>query len=156
MSEKRYQAIEITNMIMIENPTTGEILVEDRKNPKWPGVTFPGGHVEVGETVVESAYREAFEETGLTIENPVMVGIKEWPLADGARYVVFLFKATAYTGEIQASGEGEIFWTTREQLDDFVLPKTFKEMLPVFDDTNISELALKARRVDGVWETHWQ
>lgn len=156
MSEKRYQAIEITNMIMIENPTTGEILVEDRKNPKWPGVTFPGGHVEAGETVVESAYREAFEETGLTIENPVMVGIKEWPLADGARYVVFLFKATAYTGEIQASGEGEIFWTTREQLDDFVLPKTFKEMLPVFDDANISELALKARSADGVWETHWQ
>lgn len=36
-SMTRYQAIEITNMIMIENQDTGEILVEDRQNPKWPG-----------------------------------------------------------------------------------------------------------------------
>ena len=50
----RYTPIELTNMIMIENPETHEVLVEDRKNPKWPGVTFPGGHVEVGETVILS------------------------------------------------------------------------------------------------------
>lgn len=45
----RYTPIELTNMIMIENPETHEVLVEDRKNPKWPGVTLPGGHVEVGD-----------------------------------------------------------------------------------------------------------
>lgn len=152
----RYQAIEITNMIMIENQATGEILVEDRQNPKWPGVTFPGGHVEANETVVESAIREVREETGLAITQPQLVGIKEWPLADGARYVVFLFKVTNFSGEIKASKEGNIFWTTREQLDNYVLPKTFKEMLPVFDNPYISELALKNRNEHGQWETIWQ
>ncbi|MDU7282489.1 MAG: NUDIX domain-containing protein, partial [Leuconostoc citreum] len=49
--------IELTNMIMIENPKTKEILVEDRKNPAWPGVTFPGGHIENGETIVASVIR---------------------------------------------------------------------------------------------------
>lgn len=39
----RYTAIELTNMIMIENPQTHEILVENRRNPAWPGVTFPAG-----------------------------------------------------------------------------------------------------------------
>ena len=42
----RTTPVELTNMIMIENPQTHEILVEDRQNPTWPGVTFPGGHIE--------------------------------------------------------------------------------------------------------------
>lgn len=152
----RYQAIEITNMIMIENSNTGEILVEDRQNANWPGVTFPGGHVEAEETIVESAIREIYEETGLTITQPKLVGIKEWPLSDGARYIVFLFKANQYHGSIKASKEGAIFWTTREKLANYVLPNTFKEMLPVFDNNDISELALK--KAPGVtdWQTIWQ
>ena len=109
----RYTPIELTNMIMIENPETHEVLVEDRKNPKWPGVTFPGGHVEVGETVTQSVFREAREETGLEIANPQLMGIKEWPLDNGARYIVFLYKATEYSGTIHSGREGEIFWTTR-------------------------------------------
>lgn len=143
----RYTPIELTNMIMIENPETHEVLVEDRKNPKWPGVTFPGGHVEVGETVTQSVFREAREETGLEIANPQLMGIKEWPLDNDARYIVFLYKATEYSGTIHSGREGEIFWTTREKLLNgrYVLPNTFAEMLPVFDQPEINELALGAR-----------
>ena len=154
----RYTPIELTNMIMIENPETHEVVVEDRKNPKWPGVTFPGGHVEVGETVTQSVFREAREETGLEIANPQLMGIKEWPLDNGARYIVFLYKATEYSGTIHSGREGEIFWTTREKLLDgrYVLPNTFAEMLPVFDQPEINELALGAR-VDGEERTiSWQ
>lgn len=152
----RLQAIEITNMIMIENDKTKEILVEDRQNPKWPGVTFPGGHVEKNETVVESAVREVFEETGLTINAPKLVGIKEWPLKGDARYIVFLFKTTEFSGTINSSKEGRIFWTTRQELKNYQLPHTFKEMLPVFDDNNISELALKRKDGTQNWQTVWQ
>lgn len=138
----RTTPIELTNMIMIENPNTREILVQDRHNPNWPGVTFPGGHIEPGETVVNSAIREAKEETGLMIENPRLVGIKEWALDGDARYIVMLFKATKFRGEIHASTEGDIFWTTRESLKNMKTPHTFLEMLPVFDEEKISELAL--------------
>ena len=34
-----------TNMCMICDGH-GNVLVQDRRNPDWPGVTFPGGHVE--------------------------------------------------------------------------------------------------------------
>jgi 8-oxo-dGTP diphosphatase len=140
----RTTAVELTNMIMIENAETGEVLVEDRRNPKWPGVTFPGGHVEAGETVTESVIREAREETGLTIANPILTGIKEWPISDGDRYVVFLYKATEYSGDIKSGAEGDIFWTTRDDLKNGVYqtPETFLEMLPVFDDDAVNELAL--------------
>lgn len=152
----RYQAIELTNMIMIENSATGEILVEDRQNANWAGVTFPGGHIEASETIVESAIREVYEETGLEITQPKLMGIKEWPLADGARYIVFLFKTNQYTGKIKASKEGDIFWTTRENLGNYVLPHTFKEMLPVFDKHDISELALKKVPGEADWQIIWQ
>lgn len=41
------------------------------------GLTFPGGHIEKGESFVDSVIREVYEETGLTIENPRICGTKE-------------------------------------------------------------------------------
>ena len=36
--------IEITNMIMVQNPDTKEVLVQNRIK-YWCGISFPGGHV---------------------------------------------------------------------------------------------------------------
>ena len=44
---------------------------------RWSGYAFPGGHVENGEAFTESVIREIYEETGLTIKNPQLVGIKK-------------------------------------------------------------------------------
>ena len=35
----------------------GNILVEDRLDPSWPGICFPGGHVEPGESFTDAAIR---------------------------------------------------------------------------------------------------
>jgi 8-oxo-dGTP diphosphatase len=37
-------------------------------NHKLRGLEFPGGKVEEGESLVEAAYREVYEETGATLE----------------------------------------------------------------------------------------
>ena len=63
-----------TNMCMICDGR-GNVLVQDRRNPDWPGVTFPGGHVEKNEAFTDSVVREVFEETGLTIEHPRLCGV---------------------------------------------------------------------------------
>ena len=44
---------ELTVMCMICDGT--KILVQDRVNKDWPGVTFPGGHVEPGEAFTDAA-----------------------------------------------------------------------------------------------------
>lgn len=45
-----------------------EILLGRRLQPPWPEYwAFPGGHVEPGETDIDAAKRELFEETGLTV-----------------------------------------------------------------------------------------
>ena len=46
----------LTNMCMVYDGN--RILVEDRMNPNWPGITFPGGHIEPKESFVESVIRE--------------------------------------------------------------------------------------------------
>ena len=43
---------ELTVMCMICDGT--KILVQDRVNKDWPGVTFPGGHVEPGEAFTDA------------------------------------------------------------------------------------------------------
>ena len=65
-----------TNMCMISDGR-GNVLVQDRRNPDWPGITFPGGHVEPEEAFTDSVVREVFEETGLTIEDPILCGTKQ-------------------------------------------------------------------------------
>lgn len=144
MGKHRPIPTELTNMIMLEDPVTHQVLVEDRQNPNWPGVTFPGGHIEPGETVTASIIRETAEETGLTIRAPQLVGIKEWPTGQTGRYIVFLFKCQYFTGQLKAGREGDVFWTSKTDLQAgrYPLPPTFLEMLPVFDQPALNELAL--------------
>ena len=46
----------LTNMCMVYDGN--RILVQDRMNPNWPGITFPGGHIDPKESFVESVIRE--------------------------------------------------------------------------------------------------
>ena len=49
-----------------------------------------GGHVEPGESIVDSVVREMKEETGLSVWNLRLCGVKQFPI-DGGRYLVFFF-----------------------------------------------------------------
>lgn len=124
---------ELTNMIMIENPGNGDVVVQNRVK-YWKGITFPGGHVEKGESFVESVIREAKEETGLDIKNPKLCGAVHWCHKDtDSRYFVLLFKTDEYSGTlIEKTDEGNVFWTSKESLSSFNLSPNFSEYLKVF------------------------
>ena len=127
-----------TNLCMITDGK-GNVLVEDRKDPSWPGICFPGGHVEPGEAFTDSVVREVFEETGLTIHDPRLCGVKQFPTESGARYVVFFYKATQFTGQIKSSNEGEVFWVPKEQLAQYRCVSDFLDMIQVMDSPELNE-----------------
>ena len=80
----KLERVELTNMCMICDGT--RVLVQDRKNPNWPGITFPGGHVEQGESFVDSVIREVKEETGLDVTDLRLCGIKQYIPAENSTY----------------------------------------------------------------------
>lgn len=138
----RTEEVELTNMCMICDGR-GNVLVQDKKNhPTWHGWNFPGGHVEMGEYVTPSVIREMREETGLTIQAPRLCGIKEFhKTKDGKRYIVFLYIAEKFSGELNSSNEGEIFWYPLCKLSSSdKLIDGFGEMLQVFTNDYISEI----------------
>ena len=61
----RTEMVELTNLCMIKDGD--EYLLQNRVKKDWQGYTFPGGHIEPGESIVQSAIREVKEETGLTL-----------------------------------------------------------------------------------------
>lgn len=138
-----------TNLCMVYDHK-GNILVQDRKDPDWPGLCFPGGHVEPGESFVESVIREVWEETGLTIENPKLCGTKQFQTKKGERYVVFFYKTDRFSGELRSSNEGEVFWIPIDTLHRYTLCDDFESMIKVFESDELSEFYYY--KEDGSWK----
>lgn len=134
----RSESAIFTNLCMVYDHA-GNILVEDRKDPDWPGLCFPGGHVEPGESFVEAVIREVWEETGLTIQNPKLCGTKQFQTNNGERYVVFFYKTDSYCGELKSSDEGEVFWIPKDTLGQYTLCSDFESMLRVFESDDLNE-----------------
>ena len=134
----RRETVVLTNMCMVYD-NEGNILVQDRLDPDWPGVTFPGGHVEPGEAFTKAVIREVWEETGLTIEHPRLCGLKQFLEEDGTRYIVMLYKANRFSGELRSSCEGNMFWIKRSELENYPLAETFDQLIRVFEDDSLGE-----------------
>ena len=145
----------LTNLCLIEDTSTNKVVLQYRSPEKnhWSGYAFPGGHIEEGESLVESVIREIEEETGLTISNPQLVAVKNWQLEDGTRYIVFCYKATEYTGQLRSSEEGEVSWVEKDQLKKLDLSYDMLPLLEVMEDPYLSEYYYRKRTDDG-WEKH--
>ncbi len=134
----RTEIVELTNMCMVYDGN-GNVLVQDKLDKKWGGLIFPGGHIEKGESFVDSVIREVYEETGLTIEKPRICGTKDWVNEDGSRYLVALYKTSRFRGELKSSKEGEVRWMSLEEMKNGKLANGMEDMLRVFLEEDINE-----------------
>jgi len=84
---------------------------------KWNGL---GGKINEGETPEECAVREVFEESGLKIKEPKLVGVISFPFnvsKAGESWIVFVFSAENFEGKIiDNSAEGELAWIDNGKL----------------------------------------
>ena len=132
----RIENVELTVLCLIEDGD--KILLQNRVKKDWQGYALPGGHVESGESFVDAVIREMKEETGLTIIEPRMVGVKQFPIEDG-RYIVLLFKATQRSGDLVSSEEGQMEWIKYSDLPAVKTVDDFDDLLRVMNTPELTE-----------------
>ncbi|WP_419962258.1 8-oxo-dGTP diphosphatase [Psychrobacillus sp. BM2] len=132
--------VTITNMCMVYDKENNKVLVQDRIK-SWKGISFPGGHVEDGESLIDSTIREVKEETGLTISNLEPCGVIYWFNNEtGEKFFVFNYRTEVFGGELlDITDEGSIFWVNKEKLSILNLAEGMKERLPMFIEKKYSE-----------------
>lgn len=134
--------MKLMNMCMIYDEENNKVIMQDKINSaNWNGFTFPGGHVENGESIIESTIREVKEETGLDIKDLKYSGLIDWYNdVSHERWLIFLFKTKIYSGEIlEETQEGKIYWIDIEELANLNLASGMKEYLRLFFNDDINE-----------------
>ena len=99
------------NLLITFSKNEEKILMCKRRKPPYLGmINFPGGKIEKGEAGLEGAYRELWEETGITKEDIVLAHLMDFTyyLSDCYLevYVGRLNKDREVFGE-----ENELFWS---------------------------------------------
>lgn len=145
----RTENAELTVLCLIQDGN--RVLLQNRVKNDWKGYTLPGGHVEAGESFVDAVVREMKEETGLSIKNPRIVGIKHFPMENG-RYIVLLFKATEFEGTVVSSEEGEMEWISLDDLSAINVVEDFHDLMKVMNNPDLNEFQYTIE--NGEWIVH--
>lgn len=108
----------------------GKVLLVKREDLEvW---ALPGGGVDEGESLAETAVREAYEETGVQVELTHLIGLYS-EIGSWSDWHVASFAAAVVGGELQTQlGEvldlrffplealpEDMFWWHRQQIEDF-------------------------------------
>jgi ADP-ribose pyrophosphatase len=124
-------------VIIRGNQSTTEdciVLIRRAKEPARGLWTFPGGAVELGESVRDAARREALEETGLEVRLGEVALVLDHVGRDAVgrvqyHYIIIDYHAEPIGGELHPGTDvSEARWASLEDLDDLEMTEKAEEV----------------------------
>lgn len=90
----------------------GDRFLAVSRGPDASDMNLPGGKVEIGEELMDAAHRELQEETGIRARH--LIPVYE-DLSDNG-FIVTVFRAKGWDGQLSPSEEGVPDWVEAEEL----------------------------------------
>lgn len=124
-------------VIIRSNQPAGEeriLLIQRAKDPARGLWTFPGGAVELGESVRSAALREAREETGLEVEIGEVAAVVDHVARDAEgqvqyHYIIIDFYAEPIGGALQPGTDvSDARWASLADLDELEMTDKAEEI----------------------------
>ena len=124
-------------------PTVGALIFNEDdqllivQTHKWHGnYTIPGGHVELGEHLVEALGREIKEETGLILSRADFLCFQEFVFDEcfweQKHFIFFDFLCRVKPGEVGLNDEAEEYiWVDLDRVEDYLIDDYLRYSLDI-------------------------
>ncbi len=133
--ETKQQFPEPTVGALIFNPEGKLLLV---KTHKWKGkYTIPGGHVELGEGLLDALKREILEETGLELIKSEFLCYQEFiydeSFYEKRHFIFFDFICYVNNGQVQLNNEAQEFvWVDVKEAYSYPIDSYLRYSLDIY------------------------
>jgi 8-oxo-dGTP diphosphatase len=136
--KKKIVTPRIASVGIVMSPDEKQLLMIKRKYPPY-GIAFPGGMVNLGETIDEAVIREVREETGVDAETVGILNIMSDPKNDPRWHVVivhFIMETVSLDLPKPKAGDDALdaFWVDIDKIKDLDTIDSCKKTLKHFDD----------------------
>lgn len=102
---------------------------DSKKNDMAGKLTGLGGKIEKSESVLDSAKRECFEESGLTIYNPQFRGTFQWFDESSKICMTHIIFASDFTGTLETKNrEGILTWYLIQEINNLEHLASYQKM----------------------------
>lgn len=135
IDQQRYQVVPRTLIFLFDHHNHVLLLKGSPRKRLWAGLyNGIGGHIEVGEDILEAAHRELFEETGITGINLLFCAQVMVDVSNEVGVAIFIFRGKVDSVDFEPSAEGSLSWVPLSDLAKLSLVEDLPILIPKIAD----------------------
>lgn len=131
IEHKRYQVVPRTLIFLFDDNNRVLLLKGSPQKRLWAGLyNGIGGHIEKGEDILEAAFRELYEETGIANVSLRLCAQIMIDVSDMLGVAIFVFRGVLNTAFFEPSSEGSLAWVAIDALEGIPLVEDLPILIP--------------------------